>query len=195
MSEWKKQAIQLSNAAEAEPVPIVSDGVVAVRGMAEGRMIPLLIIDTSRRPDIEDMIRAHKHLGSGDVMSGWSIPSYFDESRIWLILTITKPSRCVVILEFDVAGQGGVVDQIIQMQGVYIQPGREGDRLASTWEHERLTVEVPSRDFRKEWDRIFRKALKKKFRMEGLGRIRAKQAVEDFLKEWRGLLSNRLRSS
>ncbi len=195
MSEWKKRAIQLSNAAEAEPVPIVSDGVVAVRGLAEGRMIPLLIIDTSRRPDIEDMIHAHKHLGRGDVMSGWSIPSYFDESRISLILTITKPSRCVVILEFDVAGQGGVVDQIIQTQGVYIQPGREGDRLASTLEHERLTVEVPSRDFRKEWDRIFRKALKKKFRTDGLGRSRAKQAVEDFLKEWRGLLSTRLRSS
>lgn len=98
MSKWHKEAIQFGNKAEKEPVPIVSDAAVTTRVLADGRIIPVLIINTSLRPDIEDMIRAHKHIGAGDVKSAWSIPSRFDKSRISLVLTIIKPSRCVIIL-------------------------------------------------------------------------------------------------
>lgn len=192
MSEWKKTAIELSNPAEKEPVPIVWDAVVASRGLAEGRMIPLLIIDTSQRPDIEDMVRAHEHFGPGDATSTWALPSRFDKSRIGLVLSITKPSRCIIILEFDVASQGGVVDQIVHAQGVYLQPGRLGDRLASTIDKDRLLVEVPSTEFHKDWDKIFRKALNKEFRKRGLARSKAKQAAEDFMKEWRRFGSIRM---
>jgi len=192
MSRWQKKTIKLSNKAEKEPVPIVSDAAVATRGLADGRIIPLLIIDTSLRPDIEDMIRAHKHIGAGDVESAWSIPSRFDKSRISLVLTIIKPSRCVIILESDIARQGGFVDQIIHAQGLYIQPGKEGDRLSSTIDNERLLVEVPSRHFRKEWDNIFRKAITKNFQRKGLSRNDAKIATESFIKEWRQFGSSRM---
>lgn len=192
MSEWQKKAIKLSNKAEKESVPIISDAAVATRGLANGRIIPLLIIDTSLRPDIEDMIRAHKHIEAGDAESVWSIPSRFDKSRISLVLTIIKPSRCVIILEFDTARQGGVVDQIIHAQGLYIQPGKEGDRLYSTIDNERLLVEVPSRYFRKEWDNIFRKAITKDFQRKGLSRNDAKIATESFIKEWRQVGSSRM---
>lgn len=192
MSKWHKEAIQLGNKAEKEPVPIVSDAAVATRGLADGRIIPVLIIDTSLRPDIEDMIRAHKHIGAGDAKSAWSIPSRFDKSRIFLVLTIVKPSRCVIILEFNIARQGGVVDQIIHAQGLYIQPGKEGDRLSSTIDNERILVEVPSRHFRKEWDDILRKAITKDFQRKGLSRNDAKKATESFIKEWRQFGSRRM---
>ena len=192
MSRWQKIAIQLSNKAEKEPVPIVSDAAVATRGLADGRIIPVLIIDTSLRPDIEDMIKAHKHVGAGDANSAWSIPSRFDKSRIILVLTIIKPSRCVIILEFNIARQGGVVDQIIHAQGLYIQPGKVGDRLTSTIDNERLLVEVPSRHFRKEWDNVLRKAITKDFQKKGLSRNVAKIATESFIKEWRQFGSSRI---
>ncbi len=192
MSKWHKEAIQLGNKAEKEPVPIVSDAAVATRGLADGRIIPVLIIDTSFRPDIEDMIRAHKHIGAGDAKSVWSIPSRFDKSRIFLVLTMIKPSRCVIILEFNIARQGGVVDQIIHAQGLYIQPGKEGDRLSSTIDNERILVEVPSRHFRKEWDDILRKAITKDFQRKGLSRNDAKKATESFIKEWRQFGSRRM---
>lgn len=192
MSRWKKWTILLRDEAEKEPVPIVSDAAVATRGVADGRMIPVLIIDTSNRPDIEDMIRAHEHLGSGDVTSGWWLPSRFDKSRVGLILTVTKPSRCVIILEFGLPRQGGVVDQIINAQGVYLLPGKKGDRFSSTMEKGRLLIEVPSRDFRKEWDRIFRKALYRDFKKGGLGRQKANLATEKFLQTWRQLSAIRM---
>jgi hypothetical protein len=180
--------------AEAKPVPIVSDASMATRGLADGRLIPLFIIDTSERPDIDDMIQAHRHLGAGDARSAWSLPSRFDKSRIRLILTVVKPSHCVTVLEFDIARQGGVVDQIVQSQGLYLQGGRPGDRLASTLDNDRILVEVPSREFRSEWDRIFRRALIKDYRRHGLSSSDARDATDSFLRHWRALTSKRMES-
>ena len=192
MTKWQKAKIQIRNRAEKEPVPIVSDGIIAMRGIADGRIIPVLIIDTSLRADIEDMIRAHKHLGAGDVESSWSISSRFNVDKISLILTVLKPSRCVIILEFNIVRQGGVVDQIIHAQGVYIQPGKEGDRLSTTIEHERILLEVPSRHFRDEWSKILHKALSKDFKRKGLSRSDSKNAATSFIKEWREFGSKRM---
>jgi hypothetical protein len=139
------------------------------------------------------MILAHEHAGPGDVMSVWSIPSRFDTSHVSLILVQTKPSRCVIILKFNVADQGGVVDQIVQAQGVYIQPGRVGDRLVTTLDKGKILVEVPSKEFKSEWEGIFRKQLRKKFRKEGLSRQEAKNAADGFMKEWRQFGSIRMR--
>jgi hypothetical protein len=191
MKKWHKKKLLIRNKAEAEPVPIASDAAVATQGTADGRIIPVLILDTSLRPDIEDMIKAHKHVGDGDAKSDWSIPSRLNINKISLILTIIKPSRCVILIEFDIVHQGGVVDQIIQAQGVYIQSGTKGDRLSTTMGHDRIIVEVPSKHFRREWDKILYKALVKDFKKKGLSRSDAKIASNGFVKEWRELGSKR----
>jgi hypothetical protein len=191
---WRRKAIPLRHIAEAKPVPIVSDASMATRGLADGRLIPLFILDTSERPDIDDMIGAHQHLGAGDASSTWSLPARFDRSKIRLILTAVKPSHCVIVLEFDVVRQGGVVDQIVQAQGLYLQGGRPGDRLAFTLDHGRILVEVPCREFRPEWDRIFRKALTKDYRRRGLSRSDARDSTDSFIKHWREFTSKRMKS-
>ena len=192
MNKWQKKKIQLNNKVEALPVPIISDAVVATQGTADGRIIPVLILDTSLRPDIEDMVKAHKLLGAGDVKSGWSIPSKINTKNISLILTFLKPSCCIIIIQFDIVHQGGVLDQIIQAQGLYIQPGKKGDRLRSTINHDRVLVEVPSKHFRKDWDKLFFKGLVKNFMNKGLKKSDAKIASGDFIKEWRELGSKKL---
>lgn len=194
MKKLQKIEIPITDKVEKNPVSIISDAAVATRGMADGRIIPVLIINTSLRPDIEGMIRAHKHIGAGDAKSVWLLPSRFNTNKILLALTVIKPSRCVIVIEFNLVHQGGVVDQIIQAQGVYIQPGKEGDRLRTTIDHERLLVEVPSRHIRKDWDKIFQKSLAKDFKKKGLSRNDAKLAAKDFIKELRDLGSKRMRS-
>jgi hypothetical protein len=176
------------------PVPIISDAAMMTRGIADGRLLPLIILDTSGRPDIEDMIRAHEHFGPGDVHTYWVAPSRFDRSRVRLVLKVTKPSQCVVVLEFEIVRQGVIVEQIIQSQGLYIQDGRPGDRLRTTFDHQRILAEVPSREFRPEWDRMLRKALVKDGRRRGLSRGDAKDATDRFLAEWRDLTSRRMKS-
>lgn len=193
-SKWRWTEIPVQSSAEAQPVPIVRDAGVGVRGWAEGRMIPLLILDTTKRPDIDDMIRAHQHLGPGDATSGWMRPSRWTGDRISLVITTTKPIRCTMVIEFDLEKWGGTVDQIVATQALYVQPGRPGDRLVTTMVHERLLVEIPTREFREDWDRMFRKATVAGFRRKGLSRAEAKQAADRFMADWRQALAIRLRS-
>lgn len=189
---WNWATLPLNTPAEQVPIPIAWDAVVATQALAGGRMIPLVILDTTSRPDIDDMVRAHRLIGPGDVESVWSKVSRWDDSRVQLILMISKPSRCVVVLEFDVVKQGGLVDYIVQAQGLYLQPGRPGDRLISTVDTDRILVEVPSKDFRDEWEKMFLKGLLRKFRADGCGRQLAKERSRAFLREWRKLGSTRL---
>jgi hypothetical protein len=188
--------VPVRHPAEADPVPIAADAGIATVAVGDGRMIPLLILDTSERPDIDDMVKAHHHMkGQGDVKAGWGRPdTFFDTGVVSLILTFEKPSHCVILLRFDIGKYGGLVDQIIRSQGLYIQPGRPGDRLSTTFDNPRILAEVPSREFQPEWDRMLRKAMRKRIQREhGLSRSEAKLATEKFIDEWRNLSSKRIR--
>lgn len=187
--KWCKAKIELNNEVEKFPVPIVSDAAVATVEIADGKLLPLLIIDTSLRPDIEDMIKVHKHVGPGDVDSVWSRLSR-DENLVNLVLKFKKPVRCAIVLEFDIVKQGVLVDQIVNAQGLYLQHGRKGDRYISTIEHERIIVEVPSRQFVQEWNEMFHKALEKYGKKKAhLSRQEAKDFSKSVIQELRGFLS------
>lgn len=175
-----------------EPVPIVSDPAVATRGVGDGRVIPVLIINSLERPDIEDMVRAHKCIGPGDVKSAWAKKSRFNRNKIRLVLFFTKPSSCFIVFEFDIMDQGHLIDQIVSAESVYIQPGRAGDRLASTIDNPRILVEVPSKKFRGKWEQIYSKALYRKFKKHGLSRKGAKESTQKFIEEWRHISATRL---
>ncbi len=118
-------------------MPVVADAGIATVGVGDGRMISLLILDTSKRPDIEGMVKAHHAMeGQGDVTAQWGRPdTFFDEGIVSLILPFEKPSYCLIILRLDIGKYGGLVDQIIRSQGVYIQPGRPGDRLSTAFDN------------------------------------------------------------
>src|SRR5438552_2525689 len=151
-SKWRKVKLPVQTKAEAQPVPIAWDGAAAVRGVAGGRMIPLLILDTSGRPDIEEMIRLHKHLAPGDAETRWMLRSRWSQDTIGLVFKITRPVLCTFIVEFDLNKYAGFVDQLMMAEVIYIQPGRMGDRVATTIDNERILVEVPCREIRNEWD-------------------------------------------
>lgn len=192
-NKWNKGTIRLNDVTERVPVPIIHDGVEAARGVGDGRMFPVVIIDASARPDIKDMIKAHKHSGLGDVETYWiKFPSRKDS--IGLVLSITQPSRCIIMLEFNLERQGGLVDQIVQSQGLYLQCGRKGDRLITTRGEERILAEVPSKEFRNEWEKIFQQSLENRYRGEGLNRREARRASETLIQKWRGLLAFRMQS-
>ena len=110
-SKWRSIEIPLSHPAEADPVPIVGDGIVATAAQTYGRNIPILILDTSTRPDIETLVRAHGELGPGDAISGWSFKTRLGLGLAapMLVLKFTKPSQCLVMIEFDLeeAGHSG----------------------------------------------------------------------------------------
>jgi hypothetical protein len=182
----QKVKITFRSKLEASPVKIVWDGAVATIGVGEGRLIPLVIIDGSDRPDVEELIRVHQYLPPGDVESKWVQLIKGDEGKICLMLSFKRPVELVAILEFDIISQGGLIDQILTAKALYLQAGREGDRLATTIDSPRMSVEVPGTGFHDEWNRMFMKWTEKGFRQRGLNRQDAKRATREFIEKWRG---------
>ena len=54
--------IELRHEREKDALRIVAEGAIAHPGVAEGRLIPLVIVDSSSRPDLEEYIRIHSTL-------------------------------------------------------------------------------------------------------------------------------------
>ena len=178
--------ILLHGEQERRPVPIVSDAAIAAAALGDGRLIPLLIIDTTARPDLTEFIRIQEHLPPGDVDIQWGfLPESKD--RVALVLSFKKPLEAVAILEFDVVTQGVLVDQILTAKVLYLQSGRSGDRFKTTRDAVRVFVEVPDTGFRKRWDGLFHKQLARNMRAKGLSGKQAKQAAAEAIEVMRSV--------
>lgn len=181
----RKATLKCRNEKEASPVKIVSDAAISTRGTVEGKLIPLLIIDTSDRPDIEELVRVHEKQHIGDVVCQWGQLTG-EKEKIALYLYFQRPIELVMILQFDIVRQGILVDQAITSRAIYIQPGRDGDRFASTIDNQRILLEIPDTGFQPEWERLYFKHIASDMRNKGLNRQQAKQAAQDMLNELRG---------
>jgi hypothetical protein len=171
---------------------VVSDAAIASAGIGDGRVIPVLIVDTSDRPEIDELIRVHEYLAPGDVTFVWGQIRGRSKDRISLILHFTRPIQVIVIIEFNILKQGGLVDQILTAKALYLQPGRDGDRLKTTFDQHRLLIELPETEFSPIWDELFRSKLEADFRRKGLSRKESKRASDTFLTEWRKFGSLRI---
>jgi hypothetical protein len=186
----RRATIELRGPHEAIPVTIVADAAMATVGVGDGRLVPVLIVATSGRPDIEDFFRAHQYIPTGDHTAQWA---HLDghEGKISLVLKFVRPSELTIILEFDIVRQGGLVDQIIRARALYLQAGQPGDRLSTTLDQHRVIVEIGDLEFRN-WNELLLKHLIADFRASGLSRQRSKQAAKELIEEWRRVTESRL---
>ncbi|REJ94781.1 MAG: hypothetical protein DWQ34_07750 [Planctomycetota bacterium] len=164
----------------------MSDAAIATQQLGHGRLIPLLIIDTSERPDIDELVRVHEHFDSGDCSTVWS---RLDKKlpQLGLVCEFSRPSELSFVIRLDVTTRSGIIDQIVTGNAVYFQPGRTGDRLATTLKNPRLLIQVPDTGFQREWERIFLRQSIRHLRSRGMSRKQAKKAGPRFIEEWRRL--------
>lgn len=169
---------------EASPVPIVWDAMIASRGIQEGKLTPLVILDTIKRPDIVELARIHQHLPFGDAISQWGEP-YGKKDKLTLYLKFIRPSEINILLEFDVERQAALIDQIIRSSGIYIQPGKPGDRTITTQSNPKILIQIPDGGFKLKWEEIFKKNTVDNFKRRGFKTRPAKEAARMFVEEWR----------
>jgi hypothetical protein len=189
----RKIEVSLRHPREARPVPIVADAAVSTRGVHGGKMLPVLLLDTSNRPDVAEFIRVHESLGPGDVEFNWGkIEGH--EGTVALFLRFIRPIELFLVLEFDIVRQGILVDQALTGQGIYLtRAERPDDRLKNNINRPKVIVEVGDTGFRQIWDELLRKHLVKHFREEGLGRYESRRAARSLLQELRKIGSLRMR--
>ncbi|WPZ34751.1 hypothetical protein T8K17_01130 [Thalassobaculum sp. OXR-137] len=169
---------------EVEPLTIVSDAGVVSSGIAEGRLISHLIVDTTNRADIEELIRLHEHVPPGDVDVQWGQVSEYPDSVV-LILWFKRPIQVAALLKFDILEQGIIVEQILISNLFCLQAGRPGDRIKSTLGAPSIYIEVHDTGFRPVWDKKFFKYISKEMKRRGFNRQQAKRAAKDVIEEIR----------
>lgn len=182
---WHAGEIGFDSPKEQIPVPIVADAAVASVQTKGGLLVPVLLIDTSSRPDIENLIRFHMLQSSGECKSIWAHLDPNEMNAINLILQFLSPSKCSIVLEFDILKQGGIVDHIVQAEALYLYPARPGERFKDDMTRESILVEVPSERFAAEWDRMFDSALQEEGRRSGLSKKQAQEYAQEVKKDWR----------
>ena len=174
-------ALPVGSPEEAKAVPIAGDAAIATVGTGHGRLIPLVILDTTERPDLAEVIRVQTHLLEGDVVVQWGqLPKRL--SHIALFLRFTRPAARVAIIEFDIAKQGILVEHTLMSQALYIQAGKAGDRLIYDLNLPKMLIEVPETGFRPHWDKLYRDAVIARIVAEtGLARKAAKAAAGSYI--------------
>jgi hypothetical protein len=195
-SPFRRALIELSHEREKDSLRIVADGAIAHPGVGEGRLIPLVILDTSRRPDLEESIRVHQYVGAGDVKCQWGQIIGRDDT-VALILSFLRPAKLVGIVEFDLQRNHGVlVEQLLGTKALYIQAGREGDRLKHDMNLPKVILEVPDTGFGKTvWEKIYSRYMMAKLREGGLNRVAARRAAKEAIAELRKLGTVRMGGS
>ncbi|MCW5699360.1 MAG: hypothetical protein KIT00_05925 [Rhodospirillales bacterium] len=155
--------------------PFLYDGAIATTVLGEGRLITVLILDKNKHREIHDLALIHRSVPSGDVKSQWAMSP--ENHRVFLHLIFERPIEFEIVIPFNVADEGNLVDNILRSQAVYLQAGQPGDRVSTTFDEPKVIVEVPQGGFEVKWQKIWLKALTKNARMRGLNRQRAKEAA------------------
>jgi hypothetical protein len=134
-------------------VPIVGDGAMAGPDR-DGRLVPVLIVDSSEHAEVDAVVNAHAHLSPGDVMSNWAVLED-GSGDVVLILNFIRPIEVEILLRFRIRAQAILVDGILASNAVYLQAGMPGDRFSRDIGKPRIIIEVPDGDFNDKWETIF----------------------------------------
>lgn len=166
----------------AKTLNIVNTASISSIHIANGKNIPVIILDTTNDSEIENAIALHKDINRGRVSTIWG--KSLDDKKIILSIDIIEPAPTKFNIIFDIVSYYGIIDSIINTQLVYIQPGKIGDKLQTTMSAPRLQLEVPSTHFYDEWYKLYIKNLSRYYRHKyGMSNKVAKQATIDLYEE------------
>lgn len=175
-------------------VPLVGDGAIGDPDWGDGRLIPVLILDCAAHPPLEDLILAHKDTPPGDVTTTWGW-KLFSKNQVFLTFRFHRPVETSATVAFDVASQGGIVDCIINVRGVYLQPLTSGTRASEGIGKPKILVEVPAASTFPPWKNIYLKSLETSYRRRGLSKSQATSAARDHIARLREIQFRRPASS
>ncbi len=171
---------------------VVADGAMAAVGAVGGRLVPVVMIDTSARAEVAELIRLHEYLGTGDCSSQWGSNG---PNNVLLYLEFQRPVVVDVVLRFDMPSKALLVDQTLFARAMYLQHGVAGDSMKTTWNNPRVLIELPPTGFEEDWESMYPRQLQRTFRDHGMARGPAKAAAARQVRELRRLRELRLSPS
>lgn len=192
LNPFRYKKIHFNSIQESQRVSIVGDAAVATSSTGNGRLIPLVILDTRQRQDLIEVMQVHANFSEGDVVISWG-STKSRPHHVILFLRFQRPTERAAMIEFDIERQGVLVEHVLITQALYIQAGKPGDRFLDGLDAPRLLVEVPDTGFRPTWDKVYRDSIVKRLRKQGLSRRAANSAYATLIDSIRDVAQFRMK--
>jgi hypothetical protein len=141
---------------------IVGNGAISTVSLGEGRLIPAIIIDITENKEIYELFKLHNQTPPGDATMLWSMIKN-DKGKLVLNFEFINPLLTKFGIKFHLDEHYSIVDGIIQSRGLYLQLGKEGDKIFNNADG-RILVEVPNMNFDDIWRDMLNKILKRKYK-------------------------------
>lgn len=152
MSKPKKLKIIKDDALRTQ---VVATSTIACEGVANGRNIPVAIVEPDNDGIITDLIITHKSVNNGNCESQWGMTKGYEYAI--LALSFSSPVEQKIILLFDVIKYGSIVNQILYAKCLYLMTGDSETKLLEHISEPRILLELPCDDFQEDWNKIYRK--------------------------------------
>lgn len=172
-------------------IPIVSSSIILRRNFADGQSIPLLILNTQDHPEIDKAIELHTGLDNGKITFTWG--KTLDSKYIFLQVESISPVEIAYNILFQPDNDYALLEMIIKSHMLYIQSGKEGDRLSHNLNKPKLFMELNSTEFEKDIFSITQKAKLKRFKNYGVKQKDLKSVVKEFDEEWNSFTDKRFK--
>lgn len=134
---------------------VVNTAAFSTTGVANGRTVPVVILQSDSESKIDAVIDSHFGMSEGNCQSQWGCTN--DRNTILLHLEFREPVAVKIVIPLDIIHNGATIDQIIHTQCLYIMTGTPGMKLSQNLRKERILIEVPSREFADEWRKLYKK--------------------------------------
>jgi hypothetical protein len=160
------------NPDDARPLPILKRGVAVY----EERSIPVLVLDTRARPDLDNLTRFHNLQPTGEVKTAWYTPAN-DPRAVGLVLQFVSPDQCMATIEFDILEDAPVLYRIIESECFWFYPGRPGETYKADPGRDHILVEVPSKHVVEQWRHALTAAVETDAIAQGMNEREAREHV------------------
>lgn len=134
---------------------VVNTAALSISGIANGRTIPVVILQSDPDQKIDTAINGHIGIPTGNCLSQWG--RTWNGEKILLHLELSSPVAISILIPFDIIGNGPTIDQIIHTQCLYLMTGAPGTKLSENLDKARILLEIPSREFASEWQKMYKK--------------------------------------
>lgn len=171
---------------------LVGDGAIADSETADGRLIPVLILDTTEKKQLENLVKTQEETGTGDVTSIWAVKR-FNNEHVTLALFFKSPIEFRLAISFQTSKHSSLIEGIISSRAVYIQPGASGDKVSENINAPKIIVEIPAKTTFEKWDAMFEKAVMKKIKNEGVRGKKLKEATQEHISIIKEIWGKRLK--
>lgn len=187
-SMWKPKSIKTDTIIAT----VVNIAALSSVGVANGRTIPVVILQPDEDHKIDAVINAHSGISGGNCESQWGCT--YDRNTILLHLEFTEPLAVKIIIPLDIIQNGATIDQIIHTQCLFLMTGNPGMKLSQNLHKERILLEVPSREFAEEWGKLYKKKYCKHLRKTyHISDKAAREVFDKFQEEFSWIKKSRIK--